>query len=195
MVSARVAWRKFMNTAGELKTKALSALDVGLFATFIWTCFSIWIAYTGPSIVTRSTVVQGGEGWSRATMTVAEESQIRSFLIYTLAIHATFWASFWVVRRLRRYAPRPSDAAAFVIALILTICYLPAFLSSWMHDAALTQFLWPLGFPTLCSHLAYLDVTESPFVYGSAFLKLAAVAPAFVMYAAACLPRTSVAHR
>lgn len=183
-----------MNTADESKKKALSILDVGLFATFIWTCFSIWIAYTGPSIVTRSTV-HGDEGWSRATMTVAEESQIRSFLIFTLAIHAALWASFWVVRRLRKHAPKLSDATAFVIAGLLTICYLPAFLSSWVHDAALSQVLWPLGFPTLCSHLAYLDASDRPFAYGSVVLKMAAIVPAIILYAAASLPRTSVAHR
>ncbi|MBY3151194.1 hypothetical protein HFO56_02075 [Rhizobium laguerreae] len=172
----------------------MAALEVGLVATFVWTCFSVWIAYTGPSIANRS-VGHRETGWSRDTLTLYQESQIRSLLLYTLAFHVAIWAAFWIVRRLRSRAQTASDMASFVLAALLTLFYIPAFVASLVFDSTLFALLWPNGFATFASHLAYLDASDRPFVYASVVVKLVAIVPAALCYAAACFTRKAIADQ
>lgn len=172
----------------------MSALDVGLIAVFLWTCLTLWIAYAGPTIVSRSGF-RGGTGWSRATLTLAEEGAIRSLFLYTLAFHVAIWAVYWVVRRFRKYNKTTSDVVSLAVAALLTVCYLPAFMAGLALDCTLVELLWPHGLATLASHLAYLDASDRPFVYASVIIKLTAFVPAALVYAAACFPSTVVSQR
>ncbi|MBY3433389.1 hypothetical protein HFN89_04340 [Rhizobium laguerreae] len=180
------------NMKSDLKRKAMAALDVGLVATFVWTCFSVWIAYTGPTIVARS-VVHTEAGWSRDTLTFSQENQIRSLLLYTLAFHVAIWAAYWVLRRLRSRAKTASDIASFVLAALVTLVYIPAFMASLVLDSTLVSLLWPSGFATLASHLAYLEASDRPFVYASVILKLAVIVPPALVYASRYFTRSAFA--
>ncbi|MCS4089569.1 hypothetical protein [Rhizobium sp. BK176] len=177
-------------TNDDLKRKAMSTLDIGLAAVFLWTCYSAWIAYAGPPIVSKS-ILQREAGWSRDTLTLTEEIMIGKFLFYTLAFHTAIWAAYWVARRLRKSAPNVSDVVSIILGGMLTICYLPAFMAGLVLDSTMVDFLWPHTLATLCSHLAYLDAADRPFVYGSAALKVTAILIPVLMYANACITRVA----
>jgi hypothetical protein len=187
--------RRSVNAANdELKRKAMWFLDMGMAVTFLWTAYSAWIGYAGPRIVSRS-IFQPEKGWSRDTLTLAEETMISQLLLYTLVIHVAIWVAYWIVRRLRKRSPPVSDAGSFVLAAILTVCYLPAFIAGLAFDCMLVGLILPNGLPTLCSHLAYLDAADRPFVYSSVALKVAVMVIPILIYASACLTRATVAHQ
>ncbi|WP_264263681.1 hypothetical protein, partial [Pararhizobium sp. BT-229] len=124
------------------RKRVISALDLGVAASFAWVVATAWFGVFG--VRTMSTqVVQQTVGWYGKTVSLWEANTVYAFLGYAVLFHIGMLTVYWLVRRGRPLAPTASDILAITVAGASMALYLPGFLAMWQMTGIHAETLSP----------------------------------------------------
>ncbi|MCS4089567.1 hypothetical protein [Rhizobium sp. BK176] len=135
------------------RVRIMTALDWGFAAVSMWTIICASFALQGVSLLFRPAILED-IGWYGKYTAIYESNEVTALVIYVLTSHLLLGALYFGARKARGLVPAVSDAAAFAVAALIGLVYLPSFLGVWAIAGVHPEALDPRWFARLAANYA-----------------------------------------